>query len=113
MPLYCYVCSKCGHKFEYLECMARRNELQVCPGCGGPSGRDVESEAHGNSDTVAQDHIRYSKAMGVNPEQIPSAEKAFPGSEYVKSGPHAGDLIIRNRQHKLKEMKRRGFDEYN
>jgi hypothetical protein len=55
---------------------------------------------------------RYSKAMGVNPEQIAQAERNFPGSEYVKSGPNAGDLIIRDRKHKLREMKRRGMDEY-
>jgi hypothetical protein len=51
--------------------------------------------------------------MGVNPEQIAAAEKAFPGSIYVKSGPNAGDLVINNRQHKLQEMKRRGMAETN
>lgn len=114
MPIYQFSCSKCGMSFEQIECMAKRNDIHNCPGCNGPAARDVETELAqtGNVDETTKDHIRYSKAMGVNPAQIPTAEKAFPGSEYVKCGPNAGDLIIRNRQQKLHEMKRRGFDEY-
>ncbi len=113
MPLYTYRCERCGMVFDYIECIVHRNDAQVCPGCNGPASRDVESEVRGsgNFDETCKEHVRYSKSMGVNPEQIATAEKAFPGSEYVKSGPNAGDLIIRSRQHKLKEMKRRGMEE--
>lgn len=112
MPLYTYRCDKCGLVFEYIECIVKRNDAQVCPGCNGPASRDFEHECQKRSH-VNEDHPRYSKAMGVNPEQIAEAEKNFPGSEYMKSGPNAGDLIIKNRQHKLYEMKRRGLEEYN
>lgn len=113
MPRYTYRCSKCGMVFDEIDCISHRNNTKVCPGCNGPADRDVEQEIKGASDfdATTQEHIRYSKSMGVNPDQISDAEKAFPGSEYVKSGPNAGDLIIRNRQHKLREMKRRNMEE--
>jgi len=58
-------------------------------------------------DETTKDHKRYSYSMGVLPEQIKEAEKAFPGSKYTPDG----RLIIKNRQHKLKEMKRRNMIE--
>jgi hypothetical protein len=101
--------------FDYIDCISYRNNTHICPGCNGPADRDVEKELRGasNFDETTKSHVRYSKAMGVNPEQIAAAEKAFPGSIYVKSGPNAGDLVINNRQHKLQEMKRRGMAETN
>lgn len=32
MPIYEYVCKKCGHKFEAL---VRRDEAPTCAACGG------------------------------------------------------------------------------
>ena len=100
--------------FDNIDCMAYRNNTHICPGCNGPADRDVQAELKGAAafDETTKDHVRYSKAMGVNPSQIGEAEKAFPGSEYVKTGPNAGDLIIHNRQHKLREMRKRGFEEF-
>ncbi|NLG25078.1 MAG: zinc ribbon domain-containing protein [Clostridiales bacterium] len=38
MPLYSFVCAHCGHKFEELLPLSRREEAQ-CPQCGQPAGR--------------------------------------------------------------------------
>jgi hypothetical protein len=59
-----------------------------------------------NTDLVNNE--RYSEAMGVTEEQIPEAMRTFPGSEYDSTG----RLLIRNRKHKLAEMKRRGYVEF-
>lgn len=109
MPLYTYRCQRCGQVFDYIECIAHRNHAQHCPGCNGPAERDVQSEIAGCGDFNAlnAEHVRYSNAMGVNPEQIEAAKKAYPGSEYTPDG----RLIVRSRQHKLKEAKRRGMIE--
>lgn len=45
--------------------------------------------------------------MGVNPEQITEAIKTFPESEYAPDG----RLVIKNRKHKLFEMRRRNMEE--
>jgi len=58
-----------------------------------------------NTDLV--DRPRWSNTMGVNPRQIPQAVKLYPGSVYNEKG----QLLIRNRKHKLFEMKRRGMVE--
>jgi hypothetical protein len=58
-----------------------------------------------NTDLVNNE--RWSDAMGVVPNQIPEAERTFPGSKYDSDG----RLLIKNRRHKLYEMKRRGYAE--
>ena len=39
MPLYQYVCQACGHEFEVMTSVDRRDEI-VCPKCGGAVKRD-------------------------------------------------------------------------
>jgi putative FmdB family regulatory protein len=111
VPRYSFKCSKCGMIFDHIVPSVHRNEAQVCPGCDGPANRDVAVEyaSMGNVDAPCKENTRYSNSMGVNPEQIPAAEKAFPGSEYHPDG----RLIIHSRQHKISEMKRRGMIELN
>lgn len=46
--------------------------------------------------------------MGCNIEEIPIFEKLYPDSVYH---PETGDLLIKNRQHKTYERKRRGYEE--
>ena len=58
-----------------------------------------------NTDLVNNE--RYSESMGVTPEQIPEAMRTFPGSVYDSTG----RLLIKNRRHKIQEMKRRGYAE--
>jgi hypothetical protein len=58
-----------------------------------------------NTDLVENE--RWSESMGVTPEQIPEAMRTFPGSVYDSTG----RLLIKNRKHKIQEMKRRGYAE--
>lgn len=111
MARYSYKCSKCGMIFDHIECVVHRNNVQVCPGCNGSAVRDVAVEyaSMSNVDVTCKENTRYSRSMGVNPEQIPAAMKWFRGSEYHPDG----SLIIHSRQHKLSEMKRRGMVELN
>jgi len=41
MPLYAYRCTQCGHAFEELVPMSRREEA-ACPECGGAAQRAKE-----------------------------------------------------------------------
>jgi len=110
MPTYTYRC-KCGSVFDAIVPIRERNKPQKCPDCGGKGRRDEQSEfaSAGKFNELMVDRPRWSEAMGVNPEQIPQAMKMFPDSVYH---PKTGALLIRNRQHKLKEMKRRGYAEF-
>jgi putative FmdB family regulatory protein len=41
MPIYEYVCRKCGSKFELLRPMSQSEETGVCPTCGRPAERAI------------------------------------------------------------------------
>ena len=34
MPIYEYTCQRCGHEFEQMVCMSRRDAVDACPICG-------------------------------------------------------------------------------
>ena len=59
-------------------------------------------------DMLMRDNPRWSDAMGINvenPVSVAEAKRLFPDSTYDSEG----RLLIRNRQHKLQEMSRRGY----
>ena len=43
MPIYDFKCAACGHKFEKLTTISRRDQV-TCPKCGGPVGRVYEGK---------------------------------------------------------------------
>lgn len=46
MPIYEYLCSRCGLKFEALKAMSQAREGAVCPGCGGNAERVLSRFCH-------------------------------------------------------------------
>jgi len=108
-----YSCLECGQPFDlYFDDLEKTPEN--CE-CGSKIGNcriqfKIRSKPKGYTANITYaENERYSVAMGVQPEQIAEAERTFPGSEYH---PKTGDLLIKNRAHKLKEMKRRGYAEF-
>jgi len=43
MPIYEYLCPKCGLKFEALRAMSQAGEDAPCPGCGKSARRVLSS----------------------------------------------------------------------
>lgn len=107
MPIYVYRCD-CGRVVEEFTHEYCPPANLVCNGCGGIAQRRLDMEL-GSVDSQQVENPRWSASMGVEPNQIPDAMRLFPGSEYH---PVSGDLLIKNRKHKLDEMKRRGYTEY-
>lgn len=106
MPSYAASC-KCGKIFQYISTISARNDPVECE-CGLMANRDVEAElAVGSRVKWVSDNPRWSLSMGVPPSQVNEFRKRFPGSTYSPDG----KLLIKNRKHKLKEMKVRGFAE--
>jgi hypothetical protein len=77
-----------------------------CPECCLP----VSFYLHSSQKHVGifSEEERVSLAMGVHPEQIPEAMKAYPGSRYREDGA----LLYKGRSGKKAAMKQRGYTEY-
>jgi len=113
-----YNCSHCGSKVDLQTPEEKFNKK--CSECGEDirsyTIRQVDSVSQTTSkntchvDALMKENKRWSWSMGVNTSQIPEMMKKYPGSEYH---PKTGQLLIKNRVHKLREMKRRGYAEYN
>lgn len=106
MPSFVAKC-KCGKIFRYMSTISSRNEPIECE-CGLMANRNVEAELNvGSRKKWVGDNPRFSISMGVPPSQVNEFRKRFPESTYD----NRGRLLIKNRKHKLQEMKRRDFVE--
>ena len=107
MPSYTATC-KCGRTFSYISTISARNEPTECD-CGGLAKRDVEAELAPGKERHKwiTENERFSVSAGVPVPQIEQFKKLYPGSIYDSKG----RLLIKNRKHKLYEMKRRGMVE--
>jgi len=45
MPVYEFVCNKCGKQYECERSISKRNMLSICPSCGSENTRRVPSVA--------------------------------------------------------------------
>lgn len=88
--------------------MAQRDQTQVCPGCNGPAARDAETELREGSQNQMKDSPRWSWSLGAHLHQIPELMKAHPDRTYH---PETGQLLIKNRQDKVKYMREHGMDD--
>jgi len=83
-----------------------------CPECGSRKYRLIFGEKKKSKDVLfdvtMRDNVRYSDALGVNPEQIPEFKKRF--GDLMDFLPD-GRCIVRNRHHKKQIMKARGYVE--
>jgi len=109
LPEYVAKCS-CGKIFRYSSLIDNRNEPTECE-CGLMAFRNVEAEfsAVGDRHKWISENERWSLSMGVPVAQLAEFRKRFPNSVYSSDG----RLLIKNRKHKLQEMKARNFVELN
>jgi len=77
-----------------------------CPKCGNKQ-YDIIYDYKGKR-SPNEDNPRWSSAMGCNVEEIPIFQKLYPDSVYH---PETGDCLVKNRHHKIREMRRRGYKE--
>lgn len=74
----------------------------ICPSCGARAESPEYSGKHAGMDW---DRPVHSNALGVNPNQIEEAKRAFPHHEYDPEG----RMILRNAQQKRRAMRDLGF----
>lgn len=46
MPIYTYRCEKCGHKWDDLRPVRRKDDPAKCPECGGAGVCEVSFRGH-------------------------------------------------------------------
>ena len=102
----------CNFTKEY----PNEDEPAICPDCGlrwyrvrfcGDKEPDDNSKGPGWNATMLGPE-RWSTSMGVPANQVEEFSKRFPNSKYSPDG----RLQIKNRAHKKKLMKERGFIEH-
>jgi len=108
MPMYTYTCSKCKKTFSEFSTVEGRNRPKKCE-CGGTAKRDLQKEFSEMSqfNATMKENVRYSDALGVNPDQIPEFKRRWPWMDFTPDG----RCIIRNREEKKRIMRARGFVE--
>lgn len=58
MPLYSFVCPRCGNAFEELLPMSRRDEA-ACPRCGEAARRDLKQEGFSSKTQPDREECRF------------------------------------------------------
>lgn len=94
-----FECCRCGFVEEY-----RDRTPSKCPKCD--LSHYILSYTK-RQKVNAEDHPRWSDALGVNPNQIPAFKRRFP---YMEFDPE-GRCLVRNRQEKKRILKDRGYVE--
>lgn len=101
MPAYDFECS-CGVVTEDLFTISKCPTHISCPECGGIAERIISRRSGGN----AESREMYSKAFGINPDQIPEMKRRFPEDEYH---PVTGAMRIKGFSHQKRIAKRLGM----
>ncbi|MCJ7828716.1 MAG: zinc ribbon domain-containing protein [Dehalococcoidia bacterium] len=102
MPIYTFRCEN-NHETDKYVHRIRPQRWIKCNKCGK---RMVKIISLPNTNMVH--NVRLSSSMGVNPKQIPEAERLYPGSKYTPDG----RLIVESRKDKLQKMKERNLIEF-
>lgn len=113
MPKYSYKCDKCHYLFDRWHKSENRNKTEKCPECNSPAGRCFGEEIKNSKiDALMVDNVRWSWAMGINPDnpqEVKEARERHPGAVFNERG----QMRIANRTEKLQRMKEAGMTEYN
>ena len=104
MPMYDFKCeiSECNHIIEELFPMSDCPSYILCSECGNRAYRIISS----GSRKHAESSEMWSKAFGINPDQITEMKRRFPDDEYH---PVTGAMKIKGYQHQQKVAKRLGM----
>ena len=105
MPIYNYMCPRCGEEDDDL-CTYQDKKYPKCK-----CGRKMVDDYCPRTTKTYGDKERISTALGVHVSQIASgeAERAHPGAKFNADG----DMILRNRAEQKQRLKERGWVDRN
>ncbi len=101
MPIYNYMCPKCGEEDDDL-CLYRDKKYPMCR-----CGRKMVDDFSPRTTKVYGDKERVSSALGVHISQIKSgeAERIHPGAVFNERG----DMILKNWAEQKQRLRERGW----
>jgi len=110
MPMYCYLCPKCGAIKEGFRSIKDRNNLVLCPECAEPMNRDILAE----QGAVRGDYNEpiVSESMAFDAIDLAEHRKRFPDIE-VKVDGRSARPVFRNLSQKRRYLKARGWVDCN
>lgn len=85
MPLYCFVCDKCGSKDEDIRPMSQCTEPLECSVCGSNMFRDFKAEGHNVTGTERGETF-WSQSLAINPCQTEEHRRKFPNVRVREDG---------------------------
>ena len=105
MPVYNYMCPRCGEEDDDL-CLYRDKKYPTCK-----CGKKMVDDYCPRTTKVYGDKERVSTALGVHPSQIESgeAERVHPGARFN----HNGDMILKNRSEQKQRLRERNWIDRN
>jgi hypothetical protein len=105
MPIYHYLCDKCGQPQEALS-MSVKEGPPTLECCGQEMGRDYST---GKTHQAGYSKPILSDGLGVMPNQIAEARKLHPDREYTDDG----RLVMRSHADRNRYLKEDGFHDNN
>jgi putative FmdB family regulatory protein len=104
MPIYDYKCEKCENIQEEFRPISEYKCNSLCEKCGALAKRIIT----GGVIKSGEGSPRWSKAFGINPQQIPKMKKKHPDDVYRSDGA----MLVKNPKHEKELCKRFGMDRY-
>lgn len=83
MPLYSFVCPKCGNKEERVRAMKNADKKCMCTECGTKTNRDFTADIPFASGGDYKKPI-HSDSLAINPSQRAEHEQRFPNIKLDK-----------------------------
>ncbi|MFA5863602.1 MAG: zinc ribbon domain-containing protein [Phycisphaerae bacterium] len=79
MPIYEYVCEKCGKKFELLKSKMVKNSREKCPACGAIAKQQLSCFGVGSSSANLSAGESMCADAGCQPGHCPSGGCPYSG----------------------------------
>lgn len=76
LPIYCFVCPKCGYKFEIPRPIVESARSQFCP-CGAEMRRDFAAQGI-NTGNKEYGKTKFSDSLAISPSQVEEHKRLFP-----------------------------------
>jgi len=109
MPLYCFICTSCGHQDSAVRPISKRDDATDCPKCHAIMARDIVAEG---TNTPMQEFHRPIEMYSVAPistEEVAELRRKLPDVKF-------NDLMVpvaHSRHEKMAILKATGFQEGN
>jgi len=110
MPLYVFVCERCGGRQDLFRPVAERNDEVLCPSCGSRCSRDLGLEFGEPRNASSGEIVSVNAGVGVTQVRGGNADLQRAGfAPHEASYDGRGSLHCRDRQTYLRVLHHKGL----